>query len=151
MTYARGTSVSPEKSKAEIEKTLRRYGAGQFVSGWDADRALIGFTMKDRQIRFTLMLPPVEAFQKTDTGRNRSKRELAERAREQAIAERWRALLLVIKAKLEAVEAGIALFEDEFLANTVLPNGSTVGQWAKPQLDAAYETGSMPKLLGAGS
>jgi hypothetical protein len=121
------------------------------VSGWDADRALIGFTMKDRQIRFTLVLPPVEAFQKTDTGRNRSKRELAERAREQAIAERWRALLLVIKAKLEAVEAGIALFEDEFLANTVLPNGSTVGQWAKPQLDAAYETGSMPKLLGAGS
>jgi hypothetical protein len=29
----------------------------------------------------------------------------------------------------------------------VLPDGSTVGQWAKPQLDEAYQIGAMPTSL----
>ena len=33
---------------------------------------------------------------------------------------------LVIKAKLEAVEAGVTTFEQEFLANMVLPDKTTV-------------------------
>jgi hypothetical protein len=54
---------------------------------------------------------------------------------------------LVIKAKLEACEAGIAIFEDEFMANIVLPNGSTVSQFMLPQIQAAYDKGSMPNML----
>jgi hypothetical protein len=38
------------------------------------------------------------------------------RAIDQADRQRWRALYLVIRAKLEAVEAGIAVYEQEFLA-----------------------------------
>jgi hypothetical protein len=53
----------------------------------------------------------------------------------------------VIKAKLEAVAAGITTIEDEFLAHTVLPDGSTFGEWAKPQLEEAYRLGSMPTHL----
>jgi len=53
----------------------------------------------------------------------------------------------VIKAKLEAVEAGIAVFEDEFMANIVLPNGSTVSQFMLPQIAQAYESGNMPNML----
>ena len=150
MVYAKGTMVSPEKSKMEIERMLRRYGAGQFVSGWDQDKAVVGFSVKGRQVRFTLSMPKPEEFGTTPTGRRRSKAHLVDRAWEQNCAEKWRALALVIKAKLEAVESGIATFEDEFLANTVLPNGSTVGQWAAPQLDAVYANGSMPKLLSSG-
>lgn len=63
--------------------------------------------------------------------------------------QRWRALALVIKAKLEAVEAGITEFEEEFLAHIVLPNGGTVGQFMLPQVATAYETGQMPPLLPA--
>ena len=63
---------------------------------------------------------------------------------EQAQRSRWRALLLVIKAKLEAIDAGIATFEDEFLAYTMLPGGETVGEWIAPQLDDVYATGVMP-------
>ena len=54
---------------------------------------------------------------------------------------------MVIKAKLEAVESGISIFEEEFLAHLVLPDGKTVGQFMLPQVEAAYETGKMPKLL----
>ncbi len=52
-----------------------------------------------------------------------------------------------MKAKLEAVEAGISSFEDEFLSATLLPDGSTVGDWARPQLEAAYTRGLMPGRL----
>lgn len=59
-------------------------------------------------------------------------------------------LALVIKAKLEAVAAGITSFEDEFLAHIMLPSGGTVGEWARPQLEVAYSTGAMPALLPGG-
>ena len=57
------------------------------------------------------------------------------------------ALALVIKAKLEAVAAQISTVEEEFLAHICLPDGSTVGDWAAPQLAIAYERGSMPALM----
>lgn len=61
--------------------------------------------------------------------------------------QKWWALYLVIKAKLEAVESGISCFEDEFMANIVLPDGSLVGDFMRPQIAAAYDMGTMPALL----
>jgi hypothetical protein len=40
------------------------------------------------------------------------------------------------------------MFEEEFLACIVLPNGKgTVGDWLMPQIDKAYESGKMPAPL----
>jgi hypothetical protein len=33
------------------------------------------------------------------------------------------------------------------LPHIMLPNGSTVGEWTRPQLDAAYAANTMPALL----
>jgi hypothetical protein len=42
MSYAKGTSVSEQKSKMEIEALLKKYGADRFAYGWDEkNRALI--------------------------------------------------------------------------------------------------------------
>lgn len=150
MSYASQTSVSVERSKAEIERTLQRYGASQFIYGWDRQEAVIGFVVQGdeqmRQVRFKVKVPDRQQFLKTPTGRRRSNVQ-AEREWEQAQRQRWRALLLVIKAKLEAIEAGIATFEDEFLAYTMLPSGETVGEWMQPQLDEVYRDGVMPGTL----
>lgn len=148
MAYAENTTVSAEKSRAEIERTLQRYGADQFMYGWDQERALIGFQMAGRQLKFVLPMPNKQdsAFTKTPTGKKRTE-AAAFKEWEQACRQKWRALSLVIKAKLEAVEAGIAIFEDEFMANIVLPNGSTVSQFMLPQITEAYESGTMPKML----
>ena len=148
MGYAEKTSVSTEKSRAEIERTLQRYGADQFVYGWDQNKAMVGFRMVGRQIRFLLPMPDKNSpeFTKTPTGRDRSENQ-AYAAWEQACRQKWRALSLVIKAKLEAVHAGISIFEDEFMANIVLPNGGTVSDFMLPQIEAAYDTGEMPMML----
>jgi len=71
-------------------------------------------------------------------------------AAEQACRQKWRALSLVVKAKLEAVESGITTFEDEFLAHIVLPNGQTVGEQALPRVREAYATGGNVPLLTFG-
>ena len=149
--YASATSVSSGQSRMEIEHTLERYGADQFVYGWEDGRSLIGFRMNGRQIKFILPMPDksAEEFQKTPAKRQRRSPEAALQAWEQACRQRWRALALVIKAKLEAVETGIVEFEDEFMAHVVLPDGQTFGSWAKPQIASAYQSGDMPPLLPA--
>lgn len=146
--YAESTSVAADRSRAEIERTLARYGATAFGYGWSGDRAMVEFAMAGRRVRFILPMPDRADpdFTLTPTGRDRSSSQ-AEAAWEQATRQRWRALSLVVKAKLEAVETGITSFEEEFLAHIVLPNGETVGQWAVPQVAQAYELGTMPALM----
>lgn len=63
------------------------------------------------------------------------------------IQGRERALYLIVKAKLEAVEAGISTVEREFFYDIVLPDGRTAGEWMAPQIEAAYQTGQMPAML----
>jgi hypothetical protein len=147
--YAENTSVPVEKSRAEIEATLQRYGAESFAYGWDQLRALIEFAHLGRRIRFVLPLPDKSSDEFIFTPAKRYERtpEEALKAWEQACRQRWRALALAIKAKLEAVEAGITTFEDEFMAHIVLPDGSTFGTWAKPQIEKVYELNEMPALL----
>lgn len=148
MTYAASTEVPAERTRMEIERTLTRYGAQEFAYGWQGDRALIGFRIGTRQIRFILPLPDRAApeFRLTSRGKPRCDSE-RERLWEQATRQRWRALLLVIKAHLEAVECGILTLEEAFLPQTVLPSGATVSQWLEPQMGRVLELREMPALL----
>ncbi len=132
--YAETTKVPAQRSRAEIEATLERYGATGFMYGTTAGQALVMFEMCERRIKFVLPLPGPGDFN-------------TEIQFAQAIRQRWRALLLVIKAKLEAVESEIVTFDNEFMAQIVLPSGQTIGDVMQPQIEASYETGEMPPLL----
>lgn len=164
--YAEGTSVPIERSRAEIEKTLQRYAADGF--GYAMDRRVeitpakcmecgrdpdamcfrdhrwrvqqetkktrevvfITFRMKDRKIRLEIPMP--------------TEAEAGTKAKhEAAIRQRWRALVLVIKAKLEAVASGISSLEAEFLANVVLPNDHTIGEMMVYRLPEIISTGRL--------
>lgn len=150
--FAAKTEVSSEQSRMEIERTLTRYGADAFSYGWQGkSQTMISFRANDRYVRFILKLPDPELpeFTSYKRGSNVHRRE-PEQARklwEQACRQRWRALALVVKAKLEAVECGISEFEDEFLANIVLPDGQLLGRAIRPQIAASYGSGKMPPLL----
>lgn len=149
MAYAEKTSVPVSRTKAEIEDLVQRYGADQFVSGYKNDIAVIGFSMAGRQIRFLLPLPDKQAHEYWYTAGRGQRRteEGAHAAWEQACRSRWRALYLIVKAKLEAVEAGISTVEREFFYDIVLPDGRTAGEWMAPQIEEAYQTGKMPAML----
>jgi hypothetical protein len=156
--YAENTTVTPEASRGEIEKTLRRYGANAFSYGWEegdggAPRAAVSFRADNRQIRFVLEMPSYDDREFTHTPTKGLRRTATQQMAEydKAVRQRWRALALVIKAKLEAVEADITTFEDEFLAHIVLPSGRTVGDEIRGGIELAYETGTMQPLLPSGN
>lgn len=150
-TYASTTDVSSDKSQQEIQRTLRRYDATQFVMGWTNSRAMIGFVIKDREVRFLLPMPDPNAREFTHTPSKGLRRNAAQQEAEyeQAVRQRWRALHLVIKAKLEAVEAGIVDFDTEFLGQIVLPNGATVAETVIPRMQQQLDGGGSPNLLPA--
>lgn len=153
--YASATTVSTEKSRAEIERILRRYGADAFSYGWEDSpqgaRAVIMFRARGRNIRFDLPLPSKseKRFWQTPSGRKTRRPEDAEREWEQGCRQRWRALALAVKAKLEVVESGIQSFEEEFMPYILLPDGRTVARHVLPAIERAYATGQMQRLLPA--
>jgi len=104
------------------------------------------FRISDRMIRFTLPLPRSDEFRETPTGRKRTELQIAEQVNAEA-RRRWRSLLLVTKARFVAVEDGVLSLEDAFMADVVLPDGQTVGEWLHPQLDTAYAIAQMPSLV----
>lgn len=132
--YAAGTSVDVTKSRMEVEVLLTKHGSSQVLLGSDSAKrsGFVGFTIGGRQYR--LSVPP---------------RESNTRNADQIDRERWRALVLLLKAKLEVVASGMVPMEQEFLAYIVLPNGSTVGAEIMPRIAESYETGNMPNLLPA--
>lgn len=148
--YAADTKVPPERSRAQIEHELERYGAEGFGYLKQDRDVVIAFQAHGRYIRFHLTLPIPEEFERNRSGARLNSSQ-AKAAHEKAVRQKWRALLFVIKAKLEAVESGISTFEEEFLPYTVLPSGETVNQWLGPQLDEAYRSGEMPGLMPGAS
>ena len=95
--------------------------------------------MNGRGVKFILPYPKLSHFR-------------YQAAHDQAVRQRWRALFLVIKAKLEAVESEIVLFEDEFLPHFILPGGMTVAEKIRndPQFSALLLEGGNQALITAG-
>lgn len=148
--YAERTDVPVDRSRAELERLLVAHGATGFAFGWDSgeSRQQVMFRMADRMIRLTVQVPDSTdpTVSKTPTGRRRTAAQVAEQLQAE-VRRRWRSLLLVTKARLVAVEDGVQTLEEAFLADVVLPDGATVGEWLHPQLDTAYATAEMPALL----
>lgn len=125
--FAQGTKVTASRSRDQIVEMMKRAGADAFLFGEETHRATIGFRLKGHYLRFTVPFP--------------------ERASEQVIRVRWRALWLVVKAKLEAASIGLVTIEEAFLAETILPDKRSVAEVMLPQIETAYRDGKMPPLL----
>jgi hypothetical protein len=137
--YAENTSVPVYRSQEEIRHLLTRHGAEGFVLGDMPGKSLVAFEMRSRRLRFIVPMPLL----------NKSRTNQKEVEKEQR--RRWRALVLVLKAKLEAVASEIVFFDTEFLAYIVVENNMTVGDRIVPTIDQVLQTGKLPPLLGDGS
>jgi hypothetical protein len=151
--FAEDTIVPVAKSRSEIEALVTKHGATKFMSFFEEGRAVIAFGMKDRLVRFTITLPDRKDRKFTHTAhkdtwnqylRNADQQEKAYQAELRRI---WRALLLVIKAKLEAVHSEITTFEQEFLPFIVLADGQTVGETIIPRLNGQAGSLDITRML----
>jgi hypothetical protein len=151
--FATGTGVSKDQTIVSIEALLDAFGATGFAYAKQGRRQVLAFEMHGRQIRLMLDIPPVNDPDLLPLARAMAKAAKIALPSNQAQAytlvtrQRWRALHLVIKAKLVAIQDGIRTFDQEFAFDTALPNGMTLGDALAPHLARAAQTGFLPQIL----
>lgn len=141
--FAEGTRVPVGKSKLEIDALLRKHKASTIAMMWDTSTGgRLVFRLGERMVRFDIapVTPPKYG-------------KLSGEGVEAEERRRWRALLLRLKAHLEAISTGEASVEQELLGHVMMPDGRTIAEHAAPAIAEAYASGKMPGpfLLGSGS
>lgn len=145
--YASKTTVSSESSRSEIERILTRWGADEFAYMSKIDSAQVAFSYRGMRVRFVLPLPSRNDREFTHHSRGQRTSSAAASAYEQAVRQKWRALALVVKAKLEAVESEISTFEEEFYAHLVLPSGQTIFEATAIEAGQMMQSGDRGPLM----
>ena len=128
MSYAERIQVPFDKTVRDIIAMVKKAGALQVGQMEEEGRLTIMFSLADRQIKFRV------GWQNTA----------------QSQRQRARALMLVIKAKLESVASGVETFEQAFLANIVLANGQTVHERVSGDLALEYKSAKPTMFLLGG-
>ena len=146
--YASSTTVSVEKSQGELKRLLSRYGADGFMLAETRTKAGIQFVIDRRCVKFQLELPDREDFLHTpDRGLERSAATVR-KLWEQACRQKWRALLLFVKATLEAVDEGVVDFDQAFMPFTVVDqSGQTFHDRYGGEFRKWLESGKAPAAL----
>lgn len=127
VSYARGTKVPVDKTRMEIERLVKKYGAKGFASAWQEQAARVEFLCQNRHVRLTISTVNKSA---------------------QDERQQWRALLLLVKSKLVAVDAKIVTFEQAFVGDIVMPGtNKTVWETAREPLRLAYASNASVPLL----
>jgi len=127
--FAERTAVPVGQSQDSVKKLLKGAGSDQIAVYEAADKSAVAFRVDGRFYRITVPIVVGKA--------------VAEQEERRA----WRLLLLLLKAKLEAVREGATTIEREFLADMLMPDGSTVAEWTAQPLALAYKEGAMPPQL----
>lgn len=157
------TSVSVDKSQAEIRKLLIDYGAARFLFGEEERDGVrwagIEFGHNGNVVRMSVPLKapderPLKA--KAQRAHTKTYEQILNEAYEQEAKRVWRVLFWSLKSRMVAVEEQLETFEQAFLAHLVDPaSGMTVWQALAPTVAAgAFQSGGMGLLAiesGVGS
>lgn len=152
--FAQGTKVQVGKSRGEIDKLLRNWGATAIQWSDDYKRGLVLlrfiWTHKDVEYmaRFSVQLQTLAEIE--EEAKSEYSGEILEGRKKKLLADlgkqEHRLLLLWLKASLNAVEAGIIAPEVLFLPFFEGLDGRTVAEIAVPNLPK-LAAGSADKLL----
>jgi hypothetical protein len=127
--YAEGTPVTVQSSRSEIQSILAKHGCLSMAWAATPSSDTLEFILHGKHFRFVITQPTFEDIKAQykadgrDWGRIRDwdVKVAAEWRR------RWRANVLLLKAKLEFIDGGDTTLEREFMPYLVLQDGSTVG------------------------
>ena len=150
MAYAKDTTIPVERSLSEIVAMLRKSGASRVAQMQGDDLFEIQFAMLDRAIRFRVRLPTWQEMPEYDGRRSLLAQDKRIAMADQVARQRARALMLVVKAKLESVESEVETFEQAFLANVVMSDGMTLYERVSEPIALEYKSGRSDVLLLGG-
>jgi hypothetical protein len=135
--YAAGTAVPVERSRAELDTLLGKHGATSRIIGMEDEpgkprAALVGFKLGPHSFKLRVPLA-------NDPQRDGIRGAIAAKAGGIRDRERWRLIILLVKAKLEAIRLGVSTPEREFMPDLIVDDGRT--------LQEALAGGGMSRLL----
>jgi hypothetical protein len=129
--YAEGTQVPVSRSHDQIKAELRRVGADQIGVMEGGGKAYVVFKVRD--VLYRIASVPIDPKSKRDPE--------AEQRRQ------WRAITLLVKAKVVSINEKISTVEREFLSDAVMPDGSVLADHSQKLITSAYADNGPPKLL----
>jgi hypothetical protein len=137
--FAEGTTVTVQSSRGEITGILSKHGVDTMAWGSSPSGDQLQFELDGCKFRFTIPRPTqAEAYRLFPNSR-RSVEDLLEAE----WRRRWRAHVLLIKAKLEFASGGDTTIEREFMPYMLVGGNRTLADW--------IETEQAQKLLAAGN
>lgn len=155
--YASDTSVQVSKSRGEIEKLLRVWGANQmqWSDDFDGGHAMLRFIWEHEGTQFTarfvINVPTKDEIEKeavhATTGRFLQAKY--DKAMERRGMVEHRELALLLKAIFVAVDAGLLTAEQVFLPFLEGQDGRTVSECVLPELSKILKRGGTKNLLPA--
>jgi hypothetical protein len=156
--FAADTKVPVERTRAELDALLAKHGAANrgVITDDENGTAAVAFILQGLKYRLDVPLPRMEDLRLKPgekppygwRGWSTSQRDAWMRKEwEQLCRARWRAVLLLVKSKLEMVRLGVSTIEREFLADLVLPGGKTVHHAMAANIQRALAEGKMPTLM----
>lgn len=134
--------MSVESSRGEITGILAKHGVVSMMWGTEPAGDVLQFSLDGRSFRFLIVKPTPEEIRRRDGGQYVYPHNIdwAQKT-EQEWRRRWRAHVLLLKAKLEFIEGGDTTLEREFMPYMLAADGRTIGE--------LVESGGV-KMLGAG-
>lgn len=131
--YAEGTTVTVESSRGEITGILAKHGVERmaWATGPEADQ--LQFELDGRQYRFVIERPTAQTLHAIWRAEGKSAQTLKYLPSDSQIAaewrRRWRAHVLLIKAKMEFASGGDTSVEREFMPYLLVGPNLTLADW----------------------
>lgn len=137
MAYAEGTTVSVESSRGEITGILTKHGVRTMAWGMNPEAEQLQFHLGGRQFRLEIRKPTEDDIFRLFPNHRDTEAKIQQEWR-----RRWRATVLLLKAKLEFADGETSTLERELLAYMVLKDGSTMEQFVAGKGMALLQAGS---------
>lgn len=135
--YAEGTDVDVSKSVEDLKRLAERYDASEFTYAIGPRGGSAMFRLEGVPLRYDVQFP-------TDD-------DLTVKQAEQEWRRRWRVVLLRAKGQFEAITDGELSVERAFLAEVMLPDGTTVGERIEATGIEGLEGELLPQLTAGGT
>lgn len=129
--YAEGTTVSVESSRGEITGILAKHGVSRmgWQTGPEGDELL--FELSGHSYRFQIRKPTLDEVRLMHKADGKDWSRVYDQNAKVAAEwrRRWRANVLLIKAKLEFASGGDTSIEREFMPYMLVGGRQTLAEW----------------------
>lgn len=145
--YAEGTTVTVESSRGEITGILAKHGVVRMAWGSEPEGDTLQFELGGQAYRFWIERPTAKLLRERWKADGKSPQTLKFLPSDSQVAaewrRRWRAHVLLLKAKLEFAASGDSTLTRELMPYLLLKDGRT--------LETALADGGLPLLAAKAS